>query len=86
MAKYTFKTDSPPPSDEQIGKHKDFVKLRANYTSATQRSKIPLYKNKKAFLALVLIVLLAFLIAEFSKETKKDSPVPGSTKGSSTAP
>lgn len=76
MTHYQFKTDIPTLTDEQISKHKDFRKLRANYNEATKPLyKTPLYKNKKVFLALILIVLLAYLLAEFLDE-KKEKPKP----------
>jgi hypothetical protein len=69
MAKYRFKKDAQEPSDEQIGRHKDFGRLKANYNQATKPLyKTPLYKNKKVFLGLVLLALIAFLIAEFIDE------------------
>ncbi len=73
MANYKFKTDVPAPTDDEIGKHKDFSKLRGNYESVTTRSRVPLYKNKKAFLVLVLIVIVAFLMAELLEEKKKEN-------------
>jgi hypothetical protein len=74
MAKYRFKTDSTEPSDEQIGKHKDFGRLKANYNHATNPLyKTPLYKNKKVFLILILVALIAFLISEFMDEKGKDA-------------
>jgi hypothetical protein len=77
MTKYKFKTNVPEPSDESIGKHKDFKRLRANYTDATKRLRKPLYKNPKVFLALILIVLLAYLLTELLDERKKKEATPG---------
>jgi hypothetical protein len=71
MAKYRFKTDVPEPSDEQIVRYKDFSRVKANYQAAKSMHKMPLYKNKKVFLALILIVILAFLISEFLDEKKR---------------
>jgi hypothetical protein len=77
MATYRFKTDVPEPTDEQIGKHKNFGKLRANYQQATKPLyKTPLYKNKKVFLALILLALVAYLIAEFMEEKKPTRQTP----------
>lgn len=67
MAKYKFKIDKPELPDKQINKHKDFKKLVYNYQRATKPLyRTPLYKNKKAFLALLLILLLVYLLTEYS--------------------
>lgn len=70
MKEYKINNDSKAiPSDEEINRHKDFSKLSHAYQSFTKRPKLPLYKNPKVFIALVLIALLAWLIAEeYSKE------------------
>ncbi len=89
MAKYRFKKDSKEPSEEQIGKHMDFGRLKANYNRATKPLyKTPLYKNKKVFLALILLALVAFLVAEFidvkmsnDKKTPKEKMEPPSDSG-----
>jgi len=81
MAKFRFKTDSKEPSEEQIGRHKDFGRLKANYNQATKPLyKTPLYKNKKVFLVLVLLALIAFLISEFMDEKGKKGGTPGKGK------
>lgn len=49
--------------DEDIMKYKDFGKLTTNYESALQRlHKKPLYKDPKAFLTLLLIAVVAYLV------------------------
>lgn len=60
------------PLDETINKYKDYSKLQVRYNDVVKRNKLPLYKNRKMFLFIILIVLLAYLIAsgEFS-ETEK---------------
>jgi hypothetical protein len=63
--KIEFKTDIKPLSDKQIDKHKSFNKLMHEYQDATKPLyKTPLYKNKKVFLVVFLIVLVMFLIYE----------------------
>jgi hypothetical protein len=76
MTTYKFKSEDKEPPEEQIGRHKDFASLKATYDSATKRSKTPLYKNKKVFLALIIVVLLAILMAEFLDEQKKNNKAP----------
>lgn len=74
MTKYKFHIDKPSLSDEKIEKHKDFKKLYYNYQKATKPLyKTPLYKDKKVFLVLLLILLITYLISEFSeKENNQD--------------
>jgi hypothetical protein len=77
MTSYKFKDTPDVPSDEEIDKHKDFKRLRANYQEVTKPIyKTPLYKNKKVFLALILIVMVAFLIAEFLEEKRNKDKIP----------
>ncbi len=60
-----FKTDNTTLSDEQISKHKNFTKLMHEYQDATKPLyKTPLYKNKKVFLVIILILLILFVIME----------------------
>jgi len=67
MAKYKFNINKPDLPDHKIDKHKDFKKLIANYQQATKPLyKVPLYKNKKAFIVILLILLLTYLISEFT--------------------
>lgn len=76
MTKYKFHIDKPSLSDEKIEKHKDFKKLYYNYQRATKPLyKTPLYKDKKVFLALLLILLLTYLITEFTEKEKKDDRI-----------
>lgn len=73
MAKYKFNINKPDPSDEEINRHKDFKKLKANYHRVTTPLyKTPLYKNKKVFLGLLLVVVIAYLISEAIDEEKKN--------------
>ncbi|MCB0770451.1 MAG: hypothetical protein KDC00_08600 [Flavobacteriales bacterium] len=55
---------SDGPSDEEIARYRDPKKLFYNYHKAVLRPKVPIYKDPKAFLVLLLIVLLAYFIAE----------------------
>lgn len=62
------------PSDEVIAKYRNFKQLNVSYNEFTKRSKVPLYKNKKVFLFLMLIGLVAWLVSEgvFDEEEKTD--------------
>jgi len=55
--------------EEEISRHKDFKRLRANYEHVTKRPRKPFYKDPKALLGLLLIILILWLLLE---ETKKD--------------
>ncbi len=66
MTKYKINRDKTPeiPSKEQMEKYKDFSRLSANYDSFTRRPKKPIYKDKRFFLALLIIVLIAYLLSQ----------------------
>ena len=77
MTNYKFNINKPDLPDEKINKHKDFKKLMYNYQQGTTPLyKTPLYKNKKVFLVILIILLLIFVIAEVldkDENTKPDS-------------
>jgi hypothetical protein len=56
--------DQELPSDEDVMKYKDFGKLTYNYQKVTRRPKKPFYRDPKAFLALVLLIVIVWLIFE----------------------
>jgi hypothetical protein len=71
--KYRFKIDEKKLSAEKIDKHKDFKRLRANYDEAVKPLyKRPLYKDKKAFIVILIIALLAYLLSEAYKEDEQE--------------
>lgn len=58
-------------TDAEINAHKDARRLFYNYHKAVRPLyKKPLYKDPKAFLALLIIVLLAVLISEAVEKEK----------------
>ncbi|MBX2973018.1 MAG: hypothetical protein KF797_07940 [Flavobacteriales bacterium] len=62
---YRITPEGPPRlTDAEIARYRDPKRLIYNYTKAVQRPKRPLYKDPKAFIFLLLIVLLAYLISE----------------------
>ncbi len=52
------------PSDAMVNKYKNFDKMRAQYEDIVRRPKTPLYKNKKLFLFIIIVGILAWLVAE----------------------
>lgn len=50
------------PSDAQIKRHKDFARLHHRYETLTKRNKIPVYRNPKFYILIVLIGIILFLI------------------------
>ncbi len=50
------------PTQEQIERNKDFKRLYANYDKMVKRPK-PMYKDKKFFFLLILILIIAYLVA-----------------------
>tara|TARA_Y100000589_G_scaffold73041_1_gene66055 strand:- start:782 stop:985 length:204 start_codon:yes stop_codon:yes gene_type:complete len=67
MKKYKVNKDkkSPEITDEQIMKYKNFDSLFVSYKDITKRQKIPIYKNKKIFLFLILLALVAYVLSKF---------------------
>jgi len=64
------------PSDAELLRYRDRGKLMHNYQRARDlMHRKPLYRDPKAFLALLLIVLLAWLISEGMLEAN-DQPQP----------
>lgn len=67
----------PEPTDAEILRYKDSRKLLYNYQrAATMLHRRPLYKDPKAFIALVLIVLLAWFISDVLDKEQSAPPVP----------
>lgn len=63
----------PEPTDNELARYRDSGKLLHNYQRARSlMHRKPLYKDPKAFLALLLIVLLAWFISEVVD--KRDAP------------
>lgn len=79
MANYKFNIDPKEPREEQIARHKDFGKVMQNYQKMTHPLyRTPLYRYRKIFLIVVLVLLVAFIVAEFgdgneAKKEKRDS-------------
>jgi len=65
----------PEPTDAEIARYRDPERLLYNYQRASHlMHRKPLYKDPKAFMALLLIVLLAWFIAEVVDKEELPSP------------
>ncbi len=66
-----------PPTEVEIARYRDPKRLLFNYQKAVRRPQRPLYKDPKAFIALLLIVLLAWFLSEASdRHPKTTAPEP----------
>jgi len=74
MRKYTINRgkEQKIPSKDTIEKYKDFSRLSHAYDLYTKRPKKPLYKDKRMFLFILLIALMAILLAEAAKEKETE--------------
>lgn len=74
---YRISPDARPvPTDEEIARYRDPKQLLYNYQKASRMLHArPLYRDPKAFVAIVLIVLLAWFIAEVVNK-EEAPPVP----------
>ena len=72
MRKYKINRDKERklPPHAVSDKFKDFDKIRMQHGDITKRPKQPLYKNKKLFMLLILIALVAWVVSESIKEEK----------------
>lgn len=60
---YKIRLDEPVPSDDQIDRHKNFDRLLADHRNITEPLyNRPLYRNPKAFIGLMLILVITFLV------------------------
>lgn len=59
--KITPEGRGPEPTDQEIARYADGKRLLYNYHRAIRRPKVPIYRDPKAFLVLLLIVLIAWL-------------------------
>ena len=72
------------PSDAEIARFRDPKKLLYNYQKAVHRPKVPIYKDPKAFLALLMIILLAWVLSDRAERERSVSepmtPAPAVTE------
>lgn len=63
------------PTDEELASYRDTKRLQYNYQRAARSlHRRPLYRDPKAFLALLLIVLLAWFLSEVVERDDGSGP------------
>ena len=78
MKKYKLNKDyvEKTPTEKETESFKDFGQLTHAYDKVVKRPKKPLYKDPKAFLGLLLIVIIAYLVfEEVRKEGDKSEQI-----------
>ena len=77
MSKFKFNIDPKDPQEDQIARHKNFGKVMQNYQHMTSPLyKKPLYRHRKLFLLIVLILLVAWLVSEYGEDNIKQHIIP----------
>ena len=67
------------PSKEAMAKYKDFSRLTHEYDNIVKRPKKPLYRDKKMFIFILIVALMAVLIARSMAEEKAEEQAPAQT-------
>ncbi len=75
MKKYSINRDEnlKKPSKETMAKYKDFTHISHEYDRLTKRPKVPLYKDKRMFIVLLIILMIAYLVSQANEESKSES-------------
>lgn len=71
-----------PPSEAEIARYRDPQRLIYNYTRVVRRPRRPLYRDPKAFLLLLFILLIAYLISE-ERQKQAAPPIAPTQQGTS---
>lgn len=73
MSGYKFNIDPRPPKEEKIAEHRDFGRVMHNYQRMTNPLyRTPLYRYRKIFLGLLLVLVVAFIVSEYGNEHKEE--------------
>jgi hypothetical protein len=73
MSGYKFNIDPRPPKEEKIAQHRDFGRVMHNYQRMTNPLyRTPLYRYRKIFLGLLLVLVVAFIVSEYGDEHKQE--------------
>lgn len=80
MSNFKFNIDPKDPREDQIARHKDFNKVMQNYQRMTHPLyRTPLYRYRKLFIAVLLVLIVVWLVAEFGDGEEQKKIVPGDT-------
>lgn len=73
MSGYKFNINPRPPKEEKIAAHRDFGKVMHNYKRMTNPLyRTPLYRYRKIFLGLLLVLVVAWVVSEYGDEQKRE--------------
>ncbi len=73
MSGFKFNIDPAPPKEEKIAEHRNFGNVMHNYQRMTNPLyRTPLYRYRRVFLSLILVLLVAWLISEYGNEEQKE--------------
>lgn len=71
MSGFKFNIDPAPPKEEKIAEHRNFGNVLHNYQRMTNPLyKTPLYRYRRVFLSLVLVLVVAWLISEYGNDER----------------
>lgn len=80
MSNFKFHIDPKDPREDQIARHKDFNKVMQNYQRMTHPLyRTPLYRYRKLFIAVLLVLIVVWLVAEFGDGEEQKKNVPADT-------
>jgi hypothetical protein len=73
MSGFKFNIDPAPPKEEKIAEHRNFGEVLHNYQRMTNPLyKTPLYRYRRVFLSLVLVLVVAWLISEYGNDERME--------------
>ncbi|MCA6365385.1 MAG: hypothetical protein IM638_20305 [Bacteroidetes bacterium] len=73
MTKYSFHINPNEPGEDRINRKKDFSRVMQNYERMTHPLyRTPLYRYRKVFLSLLLVLLCVWLVIEFGGDDAKE--------------
>lgn len=73
MSGYKFNIDPRLPKEEKIAEHRDFGKVMHKYKrTVNPLQNTPLYKYRKVFFALLLVLVVAWLVTEYGEEQEQE--------------
>ncbi|GAB4147398.1 MAG: hypothetical protein Fur0041_21430 [Bacteroidia bacterium] len=74
MSNFKFHINPEIPDQKKIDRHKDFGKVMRNYKRMTHPLyRTPLYRYRKVFMVLLLVLLVAWLVSEYGEHHNEPS-------------